>query len=171
MLRRAKKGVVAMMQRQLTSSAAKAVAARRASRAREDHLKLTIVPDSEEKGGDDDGEKQRRADASSGERSGSRLELGGIDVVKTWCVQSGNWTSAPARVVRAQASRGWCGAYPKYSHIGFRFHYCVGYRGLGCGPWQRGTRAQVPSSHGRIWQLEIIASLFLLPPRIIPHCF
>jgi hypothetical protein len=42
-----KKGLVPMMQRwQLTSSAAKAVAARRASTAREDHLKLTIVPDS-----------------------------------------------------------------------------------------------------------------------------
>jgi hypothetical protein len=25
------------------------------------------------------------------ERSESQLELGGIDVVKTWCVQSGNW--------------------------------------------------------------------------------
>ncbi len=47
--------------RQRTSSAAKAVATRKASRAREDHLKLTIVPDSEEKkGGDDDGKKEER---------------------------------------------------------------------------------------------------------------
>ena len=51
----------------------------------------------------------------------SQLELGGgSNVVKTWCVQSGNWTSAPssARVVWAGGAPGARVAlYPKYGHI------------------------------------------------------
>ena len=115
----AKRGSVAMrmmmtmaaMMQLLTSSAAKTVAARSASRAREDHLKLTIVPDSEKEGVMNEEEKEGDA------RSRSQLGAWRIDVVKSWCVQSGNWL-AP-RVVRAPSQEQgelWR-LTPKYSRI------------------------------------------------------
>ena len=58
----------------LRTSAAKPVATRRASRAREDHLKLTIVPDSAEKGGDGDGRRERRR-AARWERVSGKIQI------------------------------------------------------------------------------------------------
>ncbi len=99
-----------------TSSAAKTVAARRASRAREDHLKLTIVPDSEgERGGDDEEEKKGKGGESLEfwRRKGSsksRLKLGGIAWNVVASVQSGNWDRAHsfASCAHAPAPGGAC---------------------------------------------------------------
>jgi hypothetical protein len=56
-------------------------------------------------------EEEKEGDA----RSKSQLGAWRIDVVKSWCVQSGNWL-AP-RVVRAPRTGGAVAPYPKYSRI------------------------------------------------------
>jgi hypothetical protein len=133
MRRDAKRGSVAMgmmmtmtmMVRLLTSSAAKTVAARSASRAREDHLKLTIVPDSEKEGVMNEEEKEGDV------RSKSQLGAWRIDVVKSWCVQSGNWL-AP-RVVRAPRTGGAVARHTPNIHVSR-------YRGrFGVRSWRRGV--------------------------------
>jgi hypothetical protein len=70
-------------------------------------LKLTIVPDSKKKERGDDGrEKRRRGWLGVLERiQNPKLELGGIDVVKTWCVQSGNWLAPQLGVVETHRAR------------------------------------------------------------------
>lgn len=85
---------------QLTSSWAKTVATRRASRAREDHLKLTIVPES-----------KTGAGGLMKERKGEWLGVWKIPT-RAWIrLQSGK---TGVRVVRACQ----CGDYPKYFSIG-----------------------------------------------------
>src|SRR5690606_30638471 len=76
--------------------------------AREDHLKLTIVPDSEKEGVMNEEEKEGDA------RSRSQLGAWRIDVVKSWCVQSGNWlTSASCGSCSKPGAGGAVAPYPK----------------------------------------------------------